>query len=127
MHRTVATVRRTIRAALAATKPLRYTALSGEVAALVAAGRLVRTGDLLDRLGADLPDGQRSWFGRHVAKAYRAAHLGADAIRVWAQHRTTGRWIHQHVYRPADPALYAGLASYKATRHLVQAQFAEAA
>ncbi|MFF7411603.1 hypothetical protein [Streptomyces lydicus] len=112
------TIRRTIQAALAATCPLRYTALSGEIAALVAAGRLIRTGDVLDRLGADLPDGQRSWYGRHVAKAYRAAHLGADAIRVWAQHRTTGRWIHQHVYAPADPALYAGLASYKATRHL---------
>jgi hypothetical protein len=121
------TIRRTIRAALAVAKPLRYTALSGEVAALVATGRLVRTGDLLDRLGADLPDGQRGWFGRHVAKAYRAAHLGADAIRVWAQHRTTGRWIHVHVYRPADPALFAGLASYKATRHLSQAQFMEAA
>lgn len=112
------TIRRTIRAALAATTPLRYAALSGEIAALIAAGRLIRTGDLLDRLGADLPDGQRSWFGRHVAKAYRAAHLGVDAVRVWAQHRTTGRWIHVHVYRPADPALFAGLASYKATRHL---------
>ncbi|RXS84184.1 hypothetical protein EST92_11540 [Streptomyces sp. TM32] len=127
MHRTVATIRRTIAAALTAGRTLRYTALSGEIAALVATGRLVRTGDVLDRLGADLPDGQRSWYGRHCAKAFRAAHGGADAIRVWAQHRTTGRWIHQHVYAPADPALYAGLASYKATRHLVQAQFAEAA
>ncbi|MGA4875900.1 hypothetical protein [Streptomyces lydicamycinicus] len=36
MHRTVITIRRTIRAALAATKPLRYTALSGEIAALAA-------------------------------------------------------------------------------------------
>ncbi|MFD8545598.1 hypothetical protein [Streptomyces sp. NPDC059649] len=127
MHRTVATIRRTIAAALAATKPLRYAALSGEIAALVAAGRLVRTGDVLDRLGADLPDGQRSWYGRHVAKAYCAAHLGADAIRVWAQHRTTGRWIHVHVYRPTDPALYAGLASYKATRHLIATDFELAA
>ncbi|MFJ3950252.1 hypothetical protein ACIPXV_09305 [Streptomyces libani] len=47
-----------------------------------------------------------------------ASALGADAIRVWAQHRTTSRWIHQHVYAPADPALYAGLGSYKATRSL---------
>ncbi|WP_329143550.1 hypothetical protein OIU91_06225 [Streptomyces sp. NBC_01456] len=127
MYRTVTAIRRTIAAALTTSRHLRYTALSGEVAALVAAGRLIRTGDLLDRLGADLSDGCRSWFGRHVAKAYRAAHLGADAIRVWAQHRTTGRWIHVHVYRPADPALYAGLASYGRTRHLTQAQFAEAA
>lgn len=127
MHRTVTAIRRTIAAALAASRRLRYTALSGEVAALVAVGRLIPTGDLLDRLGAELSDGCRSWFGRHVAKAYRAAHLGADAIRVWAQHRTTGRWNHVNVYAPADPALYAGLASYGRTRHLVQAQFAEAA
>lgn len=128
MRRTVTTIRRTIAAALAAGRHLRYTALSGEVAGLVAAGRLVRTGDLLDRLGAgDLPDGQKSWYGRHVAKAYRAMHGGADAVRVWAQHRMTGRWIHVHVYRPAEPALFAGLASYKATRHLAQAQFTAAA
>lgn len=127
MLRTVTAIRRAIAAALAVGRHLRYTALSGEVATLVASGRLVRTGDVLDRLGADLSDGCRSWYGRHVAKAYRAAHLGADAVRVWAQHRTTGRWIHQHVYAPTDPALYAGLASYKATRHLAQAQFTEAA
>ncbi|MGW2010918.1 hypothetical protein [Streptomyces nigrescens] len=127
MRRTVTAIRRTIAAALTAGRHLRYTALSGEIAALVATGRLVRTGDLLDRLGADLPDGQRSWFGRHVAKAYRAAHLGADAVRVWVQHRTTGRWIHVNVYQPADPALFAGLASYGRTRHLTQAAFTEAA
>jgi len=112
------TIRRTIRAALAATAPLRYTALSGEIAALVAAGRLVRTGDVLDRLGAgDLKDGYKSHYGRHVAKAYRAA-TGGEPLRVWAQHRTTGRWCHVFVYRPAEPALFAGLASYGRTRHI---------
>jgi hypothetical protein len=128
MYRTVTAIRRTIAAALTASKALKYRTLSGTVAVLVDAGRLVRTGDILDRLGADdLKDGQRSWFGRHVAKAYRAANDGADAIRVWAQHRTTGRWIHVHVYNPAEPALYAGLRSYKATQHLTAADYARCA
>lgn len=127
MLRTVATIRRTIAAALAATKPLRYTALSGEVATLVAVGRLVRTGDVLERLGAgDLKDGYKSHYGKHVVKAFRAA-TGGEPLKVWAQHRTTGRWIHVHVYGPAEPALFAGLASYGRTRHLTQAAFTEAA
>ncbi|MYX67383.1 hypothetical protein K388_05559 [Streptomyces sp. KhCrAH-43] len=117
----------THRAARHVTKALAYRTRSGLVAAAVEQGTLIRTGDLLDRLGADLPDGQRAWFGRHCAKAYRAAHLGADAVKVWAQHRTTGRWIHVHVYQPTDPALYTALSSYKATRHLGQADFAEVA
>ena len=109
---------RTKAAARTAVKALRYRCISGIVAVLVDAGQLIRTGDHLDRVGgSDLPDGQKSWYGRHVAKAYRKAH-GGDAIKVWAQHRTTGRWIHVHVYNPADPALLAGLHSYKATRHL---------
>ncbi|WP_154080456.1 hypothetical protein [Streptomyces mobaraensis] len=118
MNRTA--IRRTIAAARTATLALGYRTLSGQVAHLVDAGVLIRTGDLLDRLGADhLLDGHRSWYGRHVATAYRAAHLGADAIRVWAQHRTTGRWIHVHAYALTDPALFAALGTYKATRSLV--------
>lgn len=110
--------RRTKTAARTAVKALRYRCISGIVAVLVDGGQLIRTGDHLDRVGgSDLPDGQKSWYGRHVAKAYRQAH-GGDAIRVWAQHRTTGKWIHVHAYNPADPALLAGLRSYKATRHL---------
>ncbi|MEV5140356.1 hypothetical protein AB0K71_05895 [Streptomyces syringium] len=121
-------IRRTIAAALHTAKPLGYRALSGQVAHLVDNGLLVRTGDILDRLGADdLKDGQKSWYGRHVAKAYRAAHLGADAIKVWAQHRTTGKWIHVHVYSPVDPALYTALQTYKATSHLSAADFARCA
>ncbi|MGW3821820.1 hypothetical protein ACWEAF_05795 [Streptomyces sp. NPDC005071] len=121
-------IRRLHAAARATTKALGYRVLSGQIAADVENGQLIRTGDLLDRLGADeLKDGQRSWFGRHVAKAYRAAHLGADAVRVWAQHRTTGHWIHVHVYAPVDPALYTALGTYKATRHLVASDFTEAA
>ncbi|MFJ2568941.1 hypothetical protein ACIOYT_00775 [Streptomyces halstedii] len=109
-------------------KALRYRCLSGLIAVAVEQGTLIRTGDLLDRLGADdLKDGQRSWYGRHAAKAYRATHLGADTVRVWAQHRTTDKWIHVFVYQPTDPALYAALTTYKATRHLVQADYAEVA
>lgn len=121
-------VRRRALAAARTTKAVFYRCLSGSIAVAVDQGRLIRTGDLLDRLGADeLKDGQRSWYGRHTAKAYRAMHLGADAIKVWAQHRTTGRWVHVHVYQPTDPALYVALTTYKATRHLVQADFTEVA
>jgi hypothetical protein len=122
------TRRNTHRAARTVTKALAYRCRSGLIAAAVENGRLIRTGDLLDRLGADdLKDGQRSWFGRHVAKAYRAANHGADAVRVWAQHRTTGRWIEVYVYAPADPALYVGLTTYKATSHLGAGDFARCA
>ena len=121
--------RRTLHTAAATSKALAYRTLSGIVATLVDTGRLIRTGDALDRFGgADLPDGQQSWFGRHVAKAYRAAHNGAEPIRVWAQHRTTGRFCHVFVYAPTDPALPTGLRSYKATRYLAdQATYARCA
>lgn len=128
MNATIRTITRSHRAARTMPKALAYRTLSGIVAALVDQGRLIRTGDLLDRLGADdLLDGHRSWYGRHCAKAYRAADDGAVPIRVWAQHRTTGRYVHVYVYAPTDPALYAALQSYKATRHLVQASYQEAA
>jgi hypothetical protein len=120
-------IRRIHTAARTTTKALGYRVLSGQIAADVDAGRLIRTGDLLQRLGADLPDGQASWYGRHCAKAYRAANLGAAPIRVWAQHRTTGKWIHVNVFAPTDSALYAALQTYKATRHLVASNYTEAA
>ena len=82
------TRRNGLHAAAATTKALGYRTLSGIIGALVESGRLIRTGDFLDRIGGhDLKDGQKSWFGRHVAKAYRAQH-GRDPLRVWAQHRT---------------------------------------
>ncbi|MFE2486028.1 hypothetical protein ACFXGR_22560 [Streptomyces mirabilis] len=120
--------RRTQAAARTAVKALYYRAISGDIAVLVGAGTLVRTGDALDRFGGgDLPDGQQAWYGKHVAKAYRKTH-GGDAIRVWARHRTTSKWIHVLVYVPADPALFAGLRNYKATQHLAdRALFTEAA
>lgn len=118
MRTTTQLRRRTQTAARTASKALNYRCISGIVAVLVDQGRLVRTGDVLDRFGGGgLPDGQQAWYGRHVAKAYRKVH-GGDPVRVWAQHRTTGRWVHVYVYNPGDPALLAGLRSYKATRHL---------
>ncbi len=122
------TRRNTLHAATTTSRALAYRTLSGLIAAAVETGRLIRTGDLLDRIGgADLKDGQKSWSGRHVAKAYRNTH-GGDTVRVWTQHRTTGKWIHVYVYNPADPALTAGLTTYKATRHLAdRAAFTEAA
>lgn len=128
MNAATRTRRNTLHAAAKTAKALGYRTLSGTIAVLVDTGQLIRTGDILNRLGAsDLPDGQQAWYGRHVAKAYRTAH-GGDTIRVWAQHRTTGRWIHVFVYTPTDPALTTGLRSYKATRHLAdQAAYTEAA
>ncbi|MEV4227267.1 hypothetical protein AB0J81_09185 [Streptomyces bobili] len=118
---------RTNTAARTANLPLYYRTLSGIIAAHVEAGRLVKTGDFLDRVGgSDLKDGQKSWFGRHVAKAYRAAN-GGDSVRVWSQHRTTGKWIHVLVYGAIDPALYAGLRTYKATQHLLADMYARCA
>lgn len=121
------TTHRLIAAARNVSRPLAYWTLSGRIAAAVATGRLIRTSDFLDRIGgSDLPDGQKSWFGRHVAKAHRAA-TGTEPLRVWAQHLTTGKWIHVFVYGPIDEALYAGLRSYKGTRHLLASTYAEAA
>jgi hypothetical protein len=122
------TRRNTLRTTATTSRALAYRTLSGLIAAAVETGRLIRTGDFLDRIGGgDLADGQKSWFGRHVAKAYRAAN-GGDAVRVWTQHRTTGKWIHVYVYSPTEIALTTGLATYKATRHLAdRAAFTEAA
>ncbi|MFM9635957.1 hypothetical protein [Streptomyces turgidiscabies] len=114
-------------AAAATTRALGYRTLSGLIAAAIENGRLIRISDFLNRIGgADLPDGKVSWLGRHVAKAYRATH-GTSPIRVWAQHRTTGKWNHVYAYNPIDQALYTGLFSYKGTSHLLAADYAEAA
>jgi hypothetical protein len=121
------TRRNTLHTAAATAKALGYRTLSGLVAAAVDAGRLILITGFLNRIGgADLPDGKVSWLGRHCAKAYRAAH-GTSPIRVWARHRTTGRWNHVYAYGPIDPALYAGLRSYKGTRHLLAGLFTEVA
>lgn len=121
------TRRNTLRAAATTAKSLGYRTLSGIIGALVETGRLIRTGDFLDRVGGgDLKDGVKSWFGRHVAKAYRAA-TGGEPLKVWAQHRTTGKWIHVNTFNPIDDALYTALDSYKATRHLLADMYARCA
>lgn len=121
------TRRNTLRTAATTSRALGYRALSGIIAAHVEAGRLVRTGDFLDRIGGgDLKDGVQSWFGRHAKKAYIAAN-GAAPLKVWARHRTTGKFIHVHVYNPIDPALYEATASYKGTQHLLADTYARCA
>jgi hypothetical protein len=121
------TRRNTLRTALHTSRALYYRTLSGLIAAAVETGRLVRTGDFLDRIGGgDLKDGQKAWFGRHVAKAYRKA-TGTEPVRVWAQHRTTGKWIHVYAYGVVDDALYEGLFSYKGTQHLLADTYARCA
>ena len=119
--------RRTNTAARTAVKALYYRAISGTIAVLVDNGHLIRTGDFLNRIGGgDHPHGQQSVLRPHPQKADQDPH-GAHPKKVWAQHRTTGRWIHVHVYGPIDEALYVGLHSYKGTRHLLASTFAEAA
>jgi hypothetical protein len=127
MNAATRTRRNTLRTAVTTSRALGYRTLSGLIAAAVEAGRLVKTGDFLERVGGgDLKDGQKAWFGRHVAKAYRAQH-GGDTVRVWTQHRTTGKWIHVYAYGVIDEALYEGLFAYKGTRHLLAADFARCA
>lgn len=127
MARPIRTIRRSIRAAVSATRVLRYTALSGRIADDVASGRLVLVRDFLARIGgADLPDGKQSWFGRAAKKAFIAAN-GAAPVMVWAQHRTTGRFIHVCAYSPLDAALYEAVRKYAGTRHLLAADYARCA
>ncbi|MEU9323210.1 hypothetical protein AB0D91_05260 [Streptomyces canus] len=127
MNAAARTRRNTLHAAARTPKALAYRTLSGLVAAAVEAGKLIRTGDFLHRIGgADLPDGQQAWFGRHCAKAYRAA-TGTEPLKVWAKHRTTGRYVHVYVYNPADDALYTALHTYKGTRHLLAETYARCA
>lgn len=61
-----------------------------------------------------------------MKKAFVAA-TGTEPVRCWVQHRTTGRWIHVHVYSPFDIALYVALATYKQTAHLARPAFYQAA
>jgi hypothetical protein len=121
------TRRNTLHAATHTTRALGYRTLSGLIAAAVEAGRLITVGTFLDRIGGnDLPDGKRSWYGRHTKAAHIAA-TGTAPIRVWSQHRTTGRWNHVHAYGPIDEALYTALDTYKGTRHLLASNYSEAA
>jgi hypothetical protein len=127
MNAATRTRRNDLYAAAATCKALAYRTLSGLIAAAVDAGRLILITGFLTRIGGDdLPDGKISWLGRHCAKAYREQH-GTSPIRVWAQHRTTGKWNHVYAYGPIDPALYVGLRTYKGTRHLLAVSYAEAA
>ncbi len=126
MHTTAKARRRTIAAARTANTHTQYAALNGWLQAALNRSQIIRTGDMLTRLGITLPDGQQSWYGRHVKTAHRNA-TGTNPIRVWAQHRTSGRWIQVHAYTPDNPALTAALWSYKATRPYAAELFSEVA
>ncbi|WP_224274036.1 hypothetical protein [Streptomyces sp. LS1784] len=126
MRTTAKTRTRNTNQARQAGRHIQCATLNGRYQAALDRGQIIRTGDHLTRLGIQLPDGQQSWYGRHVAKAHRAV-TGHDAHRAWVQHRTTNRWIAVYVYAPDAPALTAGLWSYKATRPYAAALFTEAA
>ncbi|MCG6493415.1 hypothetical protein [Kitasatospora sp. A2-31] len=126
MRTTANTRRRNTAQARTTSRHIQYATLNGWLQAALDRGQITRTGDHLDRLGIHLPDGQQSWYGRHVAKAHRDT-TGTDAPRAWVQHRTTNRWIAVYVYAPDAPALVAGLWSYKATRPAAQRLYSEAA
>ena len=127
MNARTRTRRNDLYAAAATAKALGYRTLSGLIAAHVASGRLITVGTFLDRIGGnDLPDGKRSWYGRH-AKAAHIAATGTAPVRVWARHRTTGHWNHVCTYGPIDEVLYTALDTYKGTRHLLASNYSEAA
>jgi hypothetical protein len=128
VHATAKLRRRNTTQAHGANRHTQYATLNGKLQAQLNRGAIIRTGDILTALGlGDLPDGQQSWYGRHVAKAYRTS-AGTDARRAWVQHRTTGRWITVYVYSPTDPALTTALYTYKATREALAAtDYTEAA
>lgn len=127
MNAKTRTRRNTLRTALTTSRALGYRTLSGIIAAHIEHGRLITIGTFLDRIGGtDLPDGKRSWFGRH-AKAAHIAATGTTPVRVWSQHRTTGRWNHVCTYGPIDQALYTALDTYKGTQHLLAGMYARCA
>ena len=118
---------RHIAAAVRVGRPLAFAALNGRFQAQLHRGELVRTSTYLLALGIVLKDGQVAWYGKHVAKAYRA-NRHAEPLRLWHQH-SNGRWFRVFVYAPGDPALITALGSYKATAQALadRASFTEAA
>lgn len=91
-------------------------------------GQLVTVNGVLDQLGVEpeFKDGYRSWAGRHIASCYRLNNQ-RNPLKAWVRHRTTGRWIHAHVYVPGDVAIEQGLRSYNRTAHLVPVRVLAAA
>jgi hypothetical protein len=108
---------------------LLYRLLNGQaIQQLLDLGQLVTVNTILDSygVGEDFKDGYRSWAGRHIASCYRLIN-DRNPIKAWVRHRTTGRWIHAHVYVPGDTAIEQGLRSYNRTAHLVPARVLTAA
>ncbi|MFD9564367.1 hypothetical protein [Streptomyces sp. NPDC059994] len=112
MTRRLAVIRRTITAALQASRALGYRTLSGIVASDLQAGRVIQCSEFLRRLGLDedLIRSLRSWFGRYAAKAWRTGTM-TEPRKVWAL--IDDRWTHVAVYQPNSFALPAAVTSYK--------------
>jgi hypothetical protein len=112
MNATIRSIRNTHQAARTTHRALNYRTLSGTIAVLVDAGRLIQCSEFLRRLGLDEDTirSLRSWFGRYAAKAWRKT-THSEPRKVWTL--IDGRWTHVAVYRPNSFALPAAVASYK--------------
>lgn len=110
--RTIRSIRNTHHAARNTSRALGYRTLSGIIAVLVDAGRLIQCSEFLRRLGLDedLIRSLRSWFGRYAAKAWRKT-THSEPRKVWTI--IDGRWTHVAVYEPDSFVFPAAVASYK--------------
>ena len=103
-----ARLRTALRRAAHITRAARYASLNGSLATELAEGRLIQASTYLRTLGIEDAGiaSFRSWYGRKVKAAYRAAHGNLDPQRAWVM--IDGHWTSVHVYTPSDPALAAG-------------------
>ena len=110
--------REAIRAAVQLTRAAKYTLLNGPVGVLVAHGDLVTASTHLVRLGLgdDEVRSFRSYYGKTVKAAYRAA-TGTTPITCWID--VDGHYRAVAVYLPYDRALAAGVTGYKRLAALV--------
>jgi transposase len=108
----IARTTRAIRRAVQVCRAARYASLNGPLQQQLAEGTLIQASTYLRTLGVEDAGvaSFRSWYGRKVKAAYRAAHSNLDPQRAWVM--IDGRWTSVHVYNPSDPALAAGVTAY---------------
>ena len=121
----IARTKTALRRAAHITRAARYAALNGSLATELAEGRLIQASTYLRTLGIEDAGiaSFRSWYGRKVKAAYRAAHGNLDPQRAWVL--VDGRWTSVHVYSPSDPALAAGVAAYPRLAETIRFRAAE--
>lgn len=130
MRRPITAIRRLL-TAVQVSKHLRFATLNGAIGRLLADGNLVQASVHLIRLGLDDAEIRsfRSYYGKCVKKAYRAATGGAAPLTCWVD--VDGHFRSVAVYLTYDRALTAGVTAYKRLATLVagrtQVAFAEAA